>query len=65
MNANISILTIRDTMQCGSKVRRVMVAAGSSGTLVSVQDYTTSFLQDRTLQKKNVAVNLRCNHVYI
>jgi hypothetical protein len=64
VNAKISILTIRDTMQCGSRVQRVLEAAGSSETLVIVQDYTASFLQDRTLLK-NVYVNLRCNHVYI
>ena len=51
-------------MQCGSKVRRVLETAGSSETSVIVQDYTASFLQDRTLLK-NVSPNLRCNHVYI
>lgn len=51
-------------MQCGSNVRRVLEAAGSSETLVIIQDYTESFLQDRTLLK-NVSVNFRCNHVDI
>jgi hypothetical protein len=51
-------------MQCGSKVRRLLEAAGSSETLVIVPDYTASFLQERTLLKY-VSVDLRCDHVYI
>ena len=51
-------------MQCGSKLRRVLEAAGSSETLVIVQDYTASFLQNCTLLKIG-SVDLRCNHVYI
>jgi len=57
-------ITIRDIMQCGNKLRRVLEGAGSSETSVIVQDYTASFAQDRTLLK-NVSVNLRCNHVYL